>query len=109
MPVCAFGTYDQSTERNSHEAFDCIAIGYGRLCGSTGRPGVQGVPQTMALTKVDMKTVASGYRTSKVVGSDVVNEAKETVGTIDDLIVTLHHARGSSCRRQRDRRRQRDG
>ena len=38
--------------------------------------------------KVDPQTVATGYRTSKVVGSTVVNEANETVGTIDDLIVT---------------------
>ena len=38
--------------------------------------------------KVDPATLATGYRTSKVVGSTVVNEANETVGTIDDLIVT---------------------
>jgi hypothetical protein len=33
-------------------------------------------------------TLATGYRTSKVVGSSVVNEANEVVGTIDDLIIT---------------------
>ena len=48
----------------------------------------QGVPQTVALVKIDPITLATGYRTSKVVGSTVVNEAGETVGTIDDLIVT---------------------
>jgi hypothetical protein len=48
----------------------------------------QGAPQTMSLMKVDPQTLASGYRTSKVVGSTVVNEANETVGTVDDLIVT---------------------
>lgn len=48
----------------------------------------QGAPQTAALMKVDPQTLATGYRTSKVVGSTVVNEANETVGTIDDLIVT---------------------
>ena len=48
----------------------------------------QGAPQTVTLMKVDPATLATGYRTSKVVGSSVVNEAKETVGTIDDLIVT---------------------
>jgi hypothetical protein len=47
----------------------------------------QGAPQTLSLMKVDPQTVATGYRTSKVVGSTVVNEANETVGTIDDLIV----------------------
>src|SRR3979490_673418 len=48
----------------------------------------QGTPQTAAIMKVDPQSVATGYRTSKVVGSTVVNEANETVGTIDDLIVT---------------------
>ena len=48
----------------------------------------QGAPQTLSLMKVDPQSVATGYRTSKVVGSTVLNEANETVGTIDDLIVT---------------------
>jgi hypothetical protein len=48
----------------------------------------QGAPQTVTLMKVDPASLATGYRTSKVVGSAVVNEANETVGTIDDLIVT---------------------
>ncbi len=48
----------------------------------------QGTPQTMSLMKVDPQTLATGYRTSKLVGSTVVNEANEPVGTIDDLIVT---------------------
>jgi hypothetical protein len=48
----------------------------------------QGAPQTVSLMKVDPGSLATGYRTSKVVGSTVVNEANVTVGTIDDLIVT---------------------
>ena len=48
----------------------------------------QGTPQTLSVMKVDPQSLATGYRTSKVVGSTVVNEANETVGTIDDLIVT---------------------
>lgn len=48
----------------------------------------QGTPQTMALSQVDLSTLATGYRTSKVVGSKVFNSTGETVGTIDDLIVT---------------------
>jgi hypothetical protein len=48
----------------------------------------QGAQQTVTLMKVDPTTLATGYRTSKVVGSTVVNDANETVGTIDDLIVT---------------------
>jgi hypothetical protein len=48
----------------------------------------QGSSQTVTLTKVDPASLATGYRASKLVGSTVVNEANETVGTIDDLIVT---------------------
>ncbi len=54
----------------------------------SGAAIAQGAPQTVTLMKVDPTSLATGYRTSKVVGSTVVNEANETVGTIDDLIVT---------------------
>jgi len=45
----------------------------------------QGAPQT--LMKLDVKTVASGYRASKIIGASIVNEADENIGTVDDLIV----------------------
>ena len=48
----------------------------------------QGAPQTISLMTVDVQSLATGYRTSKVVGSTVVNAANDTVGTLDDLIVT---------------------
>jgi hypothetical protein len=48
----------------------------------------QGVPQTVSMMKVDPQSVATGYRSSKIVGASVVNGNNETVGTIDDLIVT---------------------
>jgi hypothetical protein len=48
----------------------------------------QGTQQTAAVMKIDPASVATGYRVTKVVGSTVVNETNETVGTIDDLIVT---------------------
>ena len=48
----------------------------------------QGVPQTVEITKVDVQKVAAGYRASKVIGSSVVNDANETIGKIDDLLVT---------------------
>jgi len=56
--------------------------------GFAGTASAQGAPQTISLMRVDPATLATGYRTSKVVGSTVVNEANETVGTVDDLIVT---------------------
>jgi hypothetical protein len=47
----------------------------------------QGAPQTVAIAKVDVIKVASGYRASKVIGETVVNEANDTVGKIDDIII----------------------
>ena len=53
-----------------------------------GHVYAQGAPQTIAMTQVDPSSLATGYRTSKVVGSVVVNENTVTIGTVDDLIVT---------------------
>ena len=50
--------------------------------------GAQGSPQTVAVTKVDVQKLAAGYRATKVVGSTVVNDAGETIGKIDDLLVS---------------------
>ena len=53
-------------------------------------PGVvqaQGTPQTVQLTKVDVVKVATGYRASKVIGSSVLNDAGDTVGKVDDVII----------------------
>jgi hypothetical protein len=47
----------------------------------------QGPPQTIQLTKVDVIKVATGYRASKVIGTSVVNDANDTVGKIDDIII----------------------
>ena len=47
----------------------------------------QGTPQTVQLTKVDVVKIATGYRASKVIGSSVVNEANDTVGKVDDIII----------------------
>jgi PRC-barrel domain len=54
----------------------------------SGGAGAQGTPQTAALVKVDVQKLAAGYRASKVIGSSVVNEKNETIGTIDDLLVS---------------------
>lgn len=54
----------------------------------SGQTFAQGTPQTVTLMKVEAQTLTTGYRTSKVVGSPVLNEANETIGTIDDLIIT---------------------
>jgi len=48
----------------------------------------QGAAQTVAIAKVDVQTLAAGYRASKVTGSNVVNDANESIGKIDDLLVS---------------------
>jgi 6-phosphogluconate dehydrogenase (decarboxylating) len=48
----------------------------------------QGAAQTAAIAKVDVQTLAAGYRAPKVTGSNVVNDANESIGMIDDLLVS---------------------
>ena len=48
----------------------------------------QGVQQPVQIAKVDVQTVEGGYRASKVIGGKVLNDANETIGKIDDLLVT---------------------
>ena len=47
----------------------------------------QGTPQTVQLTKVDVVRVATGFRASKIIGASVVNDAGDTVGKVDDVII----------------------
>ncbi len=47
----------------------------------------QGTPQTVQLVKVDVMKISTGYRASKVIGSTVVNEAGDSVGKVDEIIV----------------------
>ncbi len=48
----------------------------------------QGAKQSVQIAKVDLQTVEGGYRASKVIGDSVLNDANETIGKIDDLLVT---------------------
>lgn len=45
-------------------------------------------PSPLSSVKIDQQLLASGYRASKVIGSNIVNEANDVVGTLADLIVT---------------------
>ena len=54
---------------------------------AVGQPALaQGVKQ--AVTSIDVQSVATGYRSSKVIGAAVTNEKSETVGKIDDIIIS---------------------
>jgi sporulation protein YlmC with PRC-barrel domain len=43
--------------------------------------------QAVQLVVVDVQAVAQGYRVSKLMGSPVVNDHQEKIGTIDDFVV----------------------
>ena len=62
-----------------------LSLGAAIICQPAA---AQGAPQVVALVKIDPTTVATGYRASKILGATVINEAKESIGKIDDLIVS---------------------
>jgi sporulation protein YlmC with PRC-barrel domain len=43
--------------------------------------------QGVQLVVVDVHAVAEGYRASKLIGSSVVNDQNEKVGTVEDIII----------------------
>jgi sporulation protein YlmC with PRC-barrel domain len=67
--------------------FLTVAAAAATVIGTPPPVQAQGVPQTVQLTKVDVVRVATGFRASKVIGSSVVNEAGDTVGKVDDVII----------------------
>lgn len=54
----------------------------------SGGAGAQGIAQTVDIVKLDVQKLAAGYRASKVMGSSVDNDAGETIGKIDDILVS---------------------
>ncbi len=65
-------------------AVGALAIGW---LVSVGPVLAQVSEQPVPLTPVDVNKMASGYRSSVIVGSAVVNQQGEKIGTIDDLII----------------------
>src|ERR1700733_3460428 len=54
----------------------------------SGPAGAQGTTQTVEVAKIDVQTLPGGFRASKVIGSSVLNDANETIGKIDDVLVS---------------------
>jgi hypothetical protein len=54
----------------------------------SGPAGAQGKSQTVDVAKVDVQKLPAGYRASKVIGSSVLNDANQTIGKVDDLLVS---------------------
>jgi hypothetical protein len=72
---------DEMTKLIAATALATIAV----LATPTLSPA-QGAPQK--ITTVDVKSLGTGLRASKVIGSDVVNENKDSIGKIDDLLIS---------------------
>jgi hypothetical protein len=51
-------------------------------------PGFAADLRPQPVSRVDVTSLADGYRTSKMVGSGVTNDQQQTIGTIDDLLVS---------------------
>ena len=54
----------------------------------SGGAAAQGSSQTIELVKLDVQKLAAGYRASKVIGNSVLNDDQETIGEIEDLLVS---------------------
>jgi hypothetical protein len=54
----------------------------------SGPAASQGARQTVGVAAVDAHSLSAGYRASKVIGSKVLNNANETIGKIDDILVS---------------------
>jgi len=65
-----------------------LGIGAALIAAVLSTPTTAAVKQTVELAKVDISQVSAGYRASKVIGSTVVNDADESIGAIDDLLVS---------------------
>lgn len=48
----------------------------------------QGTSQTVDIAKVNVQKLPAGYRASRVIGSDILNDANQPIGKIDDLLVS---------------------
>lgn len=75
------------TRTMSTKPFIAAALLLGTLAGSNAAYA-QGAPQAITEKRTDVVQLASGYRASKLSGADVYNKNKDTIGTLDDLIVS---------------------
>lgn len=64
-----------------------VAIVTAGLVAAPGPVWAQGAPQTISIERVDVQKLSAGYRSSKIVGSPIVNDANEKIGEIEDLLI----------------------
>lgn len=54
---------------------------------ATMPPPFPAMSQAVQLVKVDVAAVSKGYRAKKILGSTVTNDKRESIGTLDDLVI----------------------
>ena len=64
-------------------------------CVLAGGAFAQGAPQQVA--KVDVKSLDTAYRGSKIIGSTVYNDQNQSVGKIDDPLISNDGKAPFSC------------
>lgn len=57
------------------------------LVGPFALPPLPALAQPVEIVKVDVAVVSKGLQVSKLIGSKVVNDKDEKIGTIDDIII----------------------
>ena len=58
------------------------------LLGTLAVPVLAADLTPQPVSRVDVTALADGYRTSKIVGAPVVNDANESIGKVDDILVS---------------------
>jgi sporulation protein YlmC with PRC-barrel domain len=77
--------YVIGSRQHGHRLVAAVAIVVSAAMPLATRPAQA---QDVVVVEVDVKEVAEGFRASQLTGMDVANEAGETIGDIDDLIVS---------------------
>jgi sporulation protein YlmC with PRC-barrel domain len=78
--MAAAKTLARATARRSFGSMTWAALAVALAAGPA-------LPQAgVALVKVDLSVVAKGYRVSKLIGSSVINDKNEKIGTLDDIV-----------------------
>ena len=57
------------------------------LVAAFASPAIAADLTPQQVNRVDVTSLADGYRASKIIGATVVNEANETIGKVDDVLV----------------------
>ena len=82
------GPNEGKREKRMHKAVTFAGAATVGLFLVVGPAAAQVAPQTVELAKVNVQKLAAGYRASKVIGTSVTNDANETIGKVDDLLVS---------------------